>query len=236
MKSHAPATGIAGAAVPEQSNPVILQSSSLFFRDDAANSSKEFHAQLVEVGTNEFNVSCQHGKRGSNLVTGDRFGFPVSRLEAWSDYHELVSSKKIEGYKSIHMGKLNEIYKKMTQLGFDNAGLDLFISARGKVIGLADYSRINEALNQDGKFAFVDSYRASRAIGTMLSGLGGAGLDAVNEKQIEWDADTIADYLRNSGLIKAGIFLGRQVGETIKPYFPADELLMMVVKKAKHKP
>ena len=231
MSAQAPVT-----AAPDQFTPVIIRSASLFFRDDAVNSDKEYHAQMVEVAANKFNVSYQYGKRGSNLVSGDRFDCPVGRHQASDNYEELVWSKERKGYRSIKMDELDQIYQHMTRMEMDNAGLDLFMSARGKVIGLADYFRKNKALNQDGSFAFVDSYGASRAIGTMMAGLG-LGSSTVDEKQIDRDALFIDHALNNSGLKKASIFLGRQDGESIEPYFSFDQRLMMVpAKKSKLKP
>lgn len=210
----------------------VLQSVSLFFRDDAVNSDKEYHAQFVQVEQDRYNVSYQYGKRGSNLFTGELFDVSVSSWGASYGYTNLVASKRKKGYESIDMSRLNEVYQKMSQMGLDSAGFDLFMSARGKVISLADYFRKNQATSSEGQYAFVDSYEAARAVGTMLAGV---GMSSVNEKEVGREAGVISSMLVQMDLSRASIFLGRQEDEDgkVEPYYESDRRMMMVPAKKK---
>lgn len=215
----------------------VLDSTSLFFRDDAANSDKEYHAQFVKVEPDPFNqdrynVSYQYGKRGCNLVTGELFDTGVSRWAASDEYQRLVASKRKKGYRSIDMSRLNEVYQQMSQMGLDSAGFDLFMSARGKVISLADYFRKNQATSGEGQYAFVASYEAARAVGTVLAGV---GMSSVNEKEAARDAGVVSSMLSRMELSRASIFLGRQEDEDgkVEPYYESDRRMMMVPAKKK---
>lgn len=80
----------------------VTKQISLYYKDGS--SDKEYHAQIVDIGNDNYSIYFQYGRRGSTLTAGTKTQKPVGEAQAGVIFEKLVKEKKAKGYTEGESG------------------------------------------------------------------------------------------------------------------------------------
>jgi hypothetical protein len=195
--------------------PKVIDSASYFYRDDTINSDKEYHAQLIQIAEKAYQVDYQFGKRGSSLNHKVRISH-CGLYSAQSEMRAIADERSKKNYRAISLDGLEKVYGQMKAQGLDNAGLDLFVDIRGKVVSLADYARKAGSAAKE-QYPIISSYNAASAIGAALGGILG---NKPSDEAIDSASHRVNMMLTTMDLRNVGIFVGKTDGGKIFRWSP----------------